>query len=61
MSLDWRSMAQEKPQDDQDCLVDMKHGIHQGTWNEKDGYFTAYLFSDIEFSGYRWVPIEEVK
>ena len=61
MSLNWRDLQTEKPSDDQDCLVDMKHGIHQGTWSEKDQCFSTYMFQDIEFYGRRWVPIEEVK
>jgi hypothetical protein len=61
MALNWRDMKTEKPKDGQDCLVDMKHGIHEGTWSESDQSFFTYLFNDIEFNGHRWVPIEEVK
>jgi hypothetical protein len=59
MSLQWRVMSTEKPQPEQECLVVTKHGIHQGTWSEDDQYFETYLFQDISFSGYKWIPIEE--
>ena len=61
MSLNWRSMKEQNPADEQVCLVDMKHGIHEGTWSESDQSFSTYLFSDITFTGHQWVPIEEVR
>ena len=60
MGLNWRAMTVEKPQEDQVCLVKMKHGIHEGCWSESDQSFYTYLFSDVEFIGHYWVPIEEV-
>jgi hypothetical protein len=61
MKIEWRDCMKELPEDGQDCLVDMKHGVHEGTWHQADGYFETYLFSDICFSGHRWIPIEELQ
>jgi hypothetical protein len=60
MALNWRTMSLEKPHDEQVCLVKMKHGIHEGCWSASDKCFSTYLFTDVQFSGHYWVPIEEV-
>lgn len=58
MSLNWRSM-EDPPQDEQECLVKMKHGIISGRYNAGDSIFYDYYWHDLEWYGYAWVPIEE--
>jgi hypothetical protein len=60
MSLNWLSVNDNPPKDGQDCLVKMKHGIIQGTYNADDNSFSRYYFQDIEFYGHDWVPIEDL-
>lgn len=59
--MNWRSITKEQPQDGQECLTDMKHGIISGFYNEQDKDFHGYYFTDLSWYAQRWVPIEEVK
>lgn len=61
MSLNWRGLEDETPYDGQTCLVNTKHGIHQGDWDSSEKVFRTYLFGDIEFYGIRWIPIGEAE
>jgi hypothetical protein len=59
--LKWINFKDQEPEDGQDCLVEMKHGIVQGMWVAEDRWFTVYLWKDITFFGTRWMPIEDVQ
>ncbi|MFN3078027.1 MAG: hypothetical protein ABT940_14375 [Alphaproteobacteria bacterium] len=60
-NINWRATASEKPQDEQLCLTICKHGMIQGSYNAKEGYFEGYFWNDISWNAGKWVPIEEVE
>lgn len=57
----WISVNERLPNHGQDCLVKMKHGIHEGTWDAVDGVFSTYIFREVEFYGIEWMPIEDIE
>lgn len=59
--INWRKMSEAKPSDEQSCLTQCKHGLIQGYYNEKEGYFEGYYWADISWHANLWVPIEEVE
>lgn len=59
--LKWRSIKDSKPQDEQQCLTKMKHGIIEGNYSAEDDSFTGYYWHDMEWYAYYWVPIEEAE
>lgn len=59
--MNWRLMTEERPEDGQECLTKMKHGIIQGHYDASDGTFTGYYWSDIEWWAKAWMPIEEAE
>lgn len=59
MAIKWRDINVEKPEDGQDCITDMKHGIIQGWWNEEEQTFSRYYWRDMGWSATRWAPAEE--
>lgn len=60
-TIKWRKFPEEKPTDEQSCLTECKHGLIQGCYNEKKGYFEGYYWVDISWHANLWVPIEEVQ
>lgn len=61
MSLNWRNMNNEKPEDGQNCLTKMKHGLIQGYYDAADNDFSGYYWRDMYWWAEAWVPIEEVE
>lgn len=59
--LNWKKLSDEKPKDQQQCLVKMKHGIVEGCYDATEETFSIYLWTDITFYGTSWVPIEEAE
>lgn len=60
MSINWIELNDKKPVEGQRCLTKMKHGIIEGTWNEKDEVFEGYYWRDMEWWASAWAPIEEI-
>lgn len=50
----------ETPEDGERYLVDMKHGLIEGTWNAREEYFQGYYFTEIRFYGERWIKISDL-
>lgn len=61
MSIKWIKMEDRKPEDEQDCLTKMKHGMIQGRYDAEDESFKGYYWRDMEWSARAWIPIEEVE
>ena len=59
--IKWRNIDDEKPMDGQDCLTICKHGMIQGDYDERDGYFRGYYWVDMRWYADKWVPIDEVQ
>ena len=57
--MKWRLFADEKPEDGQRCLTEMKHGFISGRYQKEDGTFFGYYWCDMEWYASRWIPIEE--
>jgi hypothetical protein len=60
MSIEWRSVSSQEPEEGQRCLTICKHGIIEGDWMSDDKLFTGYYWRDMEWWATAWVPIEEV-
>lgn len=60
MSLEWQTDPKTLI-DGEAYLVDMKHGLHEGNWNEISRCFDGYLFSEHSFYGSKWILVSEVK
>lgn len=57
--INWIKTSEQKPEDGQDCITDMKHGVIQGRWDASEGTFNGYYWRDIEWFASRWAPISE--
>ena len=57
--MNWRKISEEKPEDKQECLTNMKHGLIQGTFIAEEGYFEGYYFTTFYWYAEEWLPIEE--
>lgn len=60
-AINWRKMSDERPNDEQKCLTQMKHGIIQGYYDAQNDTFCGYYWQDMEWRAGLWVPIEEVQ
>lgn len=60
MAIAWRNINEEKPEDGQDCITKMKHGVIQGWWDEEEKVFRRYYWNELEWYGSHWAPAEEV-
>lgn len=56
----WRNINEEQPDNDEDCLTVMKHGVISGTYDAVNKSFRGYYWHDMEWSSTRWVPVSEV-
>ena len=59
--FNWRDIQIEKPENGQNCLCEMKHGLISGYYETKDNTFTGYYFTDITWYASKWIPIEEAQ
>lgn len=58
--LKWNKISDKKPNDGQECLTTMKHGTISGIYNASEDAFFGYYWHDMEWSAYKWVPIEDL-
>lgn len=56
----WRNIDDEKPNDGQECLTEMKHGFISGQYCAADRTFGGYYWRAMEWYASRWVPTEEL-
>jgi hypothetical protein len=57
--MTWRNINNEKPKDGQHILARFKHGIIDCRWEESSEVGCTYIWHDLEFYVYEWMPIEE--
>jgi len=57
--MNWRIFREVKPEDGQDCITTMKHGVISGCYNANEKTFSGYYWGDLEWSAYKWIPTEE--
>lgn len=57
--MKWRKFEDEKPEDGQECLTKMKHGLISGSYDAEEQAFTGYYWREMEWWATHWVPIEE--
>lgn len=58
--LNWRKIEDEQPEEGQEVLTKMKHGVISGYYCVEDQTCSKYYWRELEWYVYEWVPIEEV-
>ncbi len=59
-NTEWILMSDKKPEDEQNCLTKMKHGIIEGYYNAEENIFHGYYWTTLEWHATEWLPIEQV-
>lgn len=60
MTIKWRNIEEEKPEDFQLCLTKTKYGLISGEYSKDDESFNSYIGHYREWYALKWVPIGEV-
>lgn len=59
--VNWRDTKTDPPDEGQECLTQMKHGLISGCYDFEKKTFHGYYWHDMEWFAAKWVPVEELK
>lgn len=58
--INWRSINYEQPDEDLECLTQMKHGFISGYYNKNENEWRGYYWHDLQWYADKWVPVSEL-
>jgi len=55
--IEWFNIKEKEPEDGQEVLTTMKHGIISGIWSAQDRVCRGYYWTDLEWRPHMWAAI----
>jgi len=54
----WININDRKPEDGQEIIAMFKHGIIDCVWSEEGQEGRTYVWQDVQFSVFHWIPMD---